>query len=50
MNGQYIGNRPVSLKRADTASKSLGEVKKRQREEDAALRNAQRAVGGGFRR
>lgn len=47
VNGSYIGNRPVSLKRAELGEKDLGEVRRREREEAARLASA---AGGGARK
>ena len=38
VDGKYIGNRPIHLKRAEVAEKDLGAVNKRRREEEKKLR------------
>lgn len=45
MNGQYIGNRPVRLRRAEIGEKDLKEVRKRDRDDDARLKKTVRASG-----
>ena len=38
MNGKYIGNRPVRLKRSDWEEKSVAEVRKTEKDKDKRAR------------